>query len=53
MGENGYWIFLSAEQLQAIVASYWKGFIALSVIVMGVTVGILLALGTKLRKLGR
>jgi hypothetical protein len=53
MGENGYWVFLDAAHLQTIVASYWKGFIALSIIVMSVTVGSLWALGTRLRKMGK
>ena len=53
MGDNGYWIFLGADKLRDIVAPYWKGLIAFSLIVMVNAVGILLAQGTKLRSLGK
>jgi hypothetical protein len=53
LGNNGYWIFLGADDLRDIVAPYWKGLIAFSLIVMVNSVGILLAQGTKLGKLGK
>jgi hypothetical protein len=41
MGENGFWVFLDAVQLDHIVGPYWEGFIGESLLVMFLTSGIL------------
>jgi hypothetical protein len=50
MGTNGFWVFLDAQQLQSVVAPYWRGYTAESIIVMAVTTGILYLLSMKYRK---
>jgi hypothetical protein len=47
---TGYWVFLDATHLQNVVAPYWKGFTAESVVVMFVTTGILYLSSRKYRK---
>ena len=53
MGENGYWVFLDAVQLDHIVGPYWEGFIGESLLVMFLASGILYYLPRDYRKKDR